>query len=79
MANGGAAKAATKTKQDGFFVKVIRFIREAYVETRLKSAWPTWQELRQFTIVVIFAVLVVSFWIGGIDVLLTRIVDRFLR
>lgn len=51
---------------------ISRFVRESYVETRFKSAWPTWTELRQFTLVVIFALLVVSVWIGGIDFVLGR-------
>jgi len=67
MANGTAAKAVSKPKGEGFFSRVGKFIRESYVETCHKSAWPTKAELRQFTIVVLFAVLVVAFWIGGLD------------
>lgn len=77
MAGGTAAKAATKPKGDGFFAKIIRFVRESYTETRHKSAWPSWAELRQFTLVVIFALLVVSFWVGGIDFILSRVTERF--
>lgn len=79
MAGGIAAKTAPKPKGEGFFTKVIRFIRESYVETWHKSAWPTWTELRQFTLVVIFALVVVSTWIGGIDFILSRITERFGR
>ncbi len=67
MSNGGAAKVAPKPKGDGFFARMVRFVRESYVETRHKSAWPTWTELRQFTVVVIFALVVVAIWIGGLD------------
>ena len=67
MANGTAAKVATKPKGEGIFSRLGKFIRESYVETCHKSAWPTKTELRQFTIVVIFAVFVVAFWIGGLD------------
>ena len=72
MANGAAAKAA-KPKGEGFFSRLIKFIRESYIETWKKSAWPTGAELRQFTLVVIFALLVVATWIAGIDYILTRI------
>jgi len=75
MANGSAAKAVSKPKGEGFLARAARFIRESYVETWHKSAWPTWTELKQFTIVVIFAVLVVAVWIAGIDFLLTKITD----
>lgn len=73
MANSTAAKVAQRAKGDGFFTKLWKFIRESYIETRYKSAWPTRTELRQFTVVVIFAVLVVGFWIAGLDVLLRMI------
>ena len=82
MANGSAAKAASKPKGDSIFTRIGRvftslgrFVRESYVETWHKSAWPTWTELRQFTIVVIFAVLVVAAWIAGIDFVLTRVTE----
>lgn len=75
MANGSAAKAVSKPKGDGLITRAIRFIKESYVETWHKSAWPTWPELRSFTLVVIFAVLVVAIWIGGIDFILTKITE----
>ena len=82
MANGSAARAASKAKGDGVFSRtgrvftsIGRFVRESYVETWHKSAWPTWKELRQFTTVVIFAVMVVSAWIGGLDFILGKITE----
>jgi preprotein translocase SecE subunit len=83
MSNGGAAKAASKPKGNGVFSRIGRgfgsigrFVRESYVETWHKSAWPTWTELRQFTTIVIFAVAVVSIWIGGLDFILGRITEQ---
>ncbi|NLN76743.1 MAG: preprotein translocase subunit SecE [Armatimonadetes bacterium] len=70
MANSTAVKTPRKTKGDGIFARMIRFVRESYVETRLKSAWPTLTELRSFTLVVIFAVLVVAIWIATLDTFL---------
>jgi len=78
MSNGSSAKAATKPNGDGFFVRVGKFIREAYWEARFKSSWPTAKELRQFTIVVLFALLVVSVWIGGLDAIARVITDRIM-
>jgi preprotein translocase subunit SecE len=72
MANSAAAKMPQKAKGDGIFAKIWRFIRESYVETRYKSAWPTWPELRQFTVVVIFAVVVVGLWMAALDLFLAR-------
>lgn len=76
MANGSAAKAVPKPKGEGFFARLIKFVRESYVETWHKSAWPTWPELRQFTLVVVFAVVVVAIWIGGIDFILTKVTEQ---
>lgn len=73
MANSTAAKVAPRAKGESIFARMWKFIRESYIETRYKSAWPTWAELRQFTMVVIFAVLVVGCWISGLDVVLKMI------
>jgi preprotein translocase SecE subunit len=75
MANSTAAKVAQKAKGDSIFAKMWKFIRESYIETRYKSAWPTWTELRSFTLVVIFAVLVVGCWISGLDILFKMILN----
>jgi len=75
MANSTAAKVAQKAKGESIFAKMWKFIREAYIETRYKSAWPTWSELRSFTLVVIIAVLVVGLWISGLDILLKAILS----
>lgn len=79
MANGAVAKAPARAKGDGVFAKIWRFIRESYVETRYRSAWPTWQELKQFTIVVIFAVLIVGLWMAGLDLFLGTITNQLGR
>ena len=76
MANGSVVKATPKPKGEGWMSRFGKFVREAYIEAWHKSAWPTWTELRQYTVVVIFAVLVVSAWIGSIDFVLGRITEN---
>ena len=73
MANGSAVKATSKPKGESLISRFVKFVRESYVETAHKSAWPTSKELRQFTMVVIFAIVVVAAWIAGIDFVLTKI------
>jgi preprotein translocase SecE subunit len=75
MANGSAVKATSKPKGEGLIARFVKFVRESYVETAHKSAWPTRKELRQFTLVVIFGVLVVAIWIAGVDFVVKKIVD----
>lgn len=71
MANGVATKGATRSKTDGAFTRMIRFLKEAYVEVRYKTSWPNWTELKRLTAVVIVAVAIVAAWIGGLDALLS--------
>ena len=74
MANSTAPKAAQKTAASGgFFANAGKFIKECYNEVRYKSAWPSPEELKQYTIVVIVAVLVVSLWIAGFDYIFSKI------
>lgn len=74
MASNAVAKSTSKpNKGEGFFARVGKFLRESYNETFKKSAWPSSAELRQFTLVVIFALVVVTIWIGGFDYIFGRI------
>jgi preprotein translocase SecE subunit len=43
-----------------------RFLREVIDELR-KVVWPTWGELYRYTLVVIFTVVVLGVFIGGVD------------
>ena len=73
MANGTVAKVGAKPKGENIFARFAKFVKESYIETRYKSAWPTWPELRQFTLIVIFALVITSIWIGGLDSILSII------
>ncbi len=54
-----------------------RFLREVYDELR-KVVWPTWGELYRYTLVVLFTVIILGAFIGGVDYGLTVILKRFL-
>ena len=49
-----------------------QFLREVYEELR-KVVWPTWPELYRYTLVVIFTVLFLGIFIGGIDYLVSAV------
>ena len=53
--------------------KSTRFLREVWLELH-KVAWPTWDELKGETVVVIVAVFIVAIFIGMIDFGLSKIV-----
>ena len=52
-----------------------QFLREVYDELR-KVVWPTWGELYRYTLVVIFTVVVLGIFIGGVDYLLGEAARR---
>jgi len=61
-----------------FLRRVQEFVREVVAEFR-KVSWPSRQELINSTVVVITVTVVVSLFLGAVDVVLARIVERILR
>ena len=61
-----------------FLRRTQEFIREVVAEFR-KVTWPSRQELINSTVVVITVTVVVSLFLGAVDVVLARIVERILR
>jgi preprotein translocase subunit SecE len=61
-----------------FLRRAQEFVREVVAEFR-KVAWPSRQELINSTVVVITVTVVVSLFLGAVDVVLARIVERILR
>ena len=59
------------------FQKIKQFFSEIRVEMR-KVTWPTRDELKESTKIVIVATFVVTIFIGIIDQILTFVVRRFL-
>ena len=52
------------------------FLQEMIVELK-KTTWPTKQEAWRLTAVVIGVITVLGFYMGTLDFLLTKIVDKF--
>jgi preprotein translocase subunit SecE len=61
-----------------FLKRAQEFVREVVAEFR-KVTWPSRQELINSTVVVITVTVVVSLFLGAVDVVLARIVERILR
>jgi len=61
-----------------FLRRAQEFVREVAAEFR-KVTWPSRQELINSTVVVITVTVVVSLFLGAVDVVLARIVERILR
>ena len=58
--------------------RVREFVLDVLAEFR-KVTWPSRQELINSTVVVITVTVVIAFFLGGVDIVLARIVERILR
>jgi preprotein translocase subunit SecE len=62
----------------GALGKLQEFVREVLAEFR-KVTWPSRSELVNSTMVVIVVTVVLAFFLGGVDIVLARVVERILR
>lgn len=58
--------------------KVLDFLKEVRVELS-KVVWPSRDQTIQLTVVVILVTLIVGFFLGGFDLLLTRLTALLLK
>ena len=61
-----------------YFRKVQQFFKEVMVELR-KVNWPSRQEIINSTTVVLVVTVVIAFFLGAVDVGLSRVVGFILR
>jgi preprotein translocase subunit SecE len=61
-----------------FLGRVQQFFREVAAEFR-RVTWPNRTEVTNSTVVVLVVVVVLAFYLGAVDVGLSRIVERILR
>ncbi len=62
----------------GFLTRAREFVNDVLLEFR-KVVWPTRQDLVNSTVVVIVVTVVLAFFLGGVDIGLTKVVERILR
>ena len=58
--------------------RVREFVLEVLAEFR-RVTWPSRQELVNSTVVVIVVTVVLAFFLGAVDIGLTKVVERILR
>ena len=61
-----------------FVTRIREFVQEVLAEVR-KVTWPTRAELVSSTAVVIVVTVVLAFFLGGVDIVLARVVERILK
>jgi preprotein translocase subunit SecE len=62
----------------GVVTRVNEFVREVLAEFR-KVTWPSRQELINSTTIVIVVTVALAFFLGGVDIALSKVVERILR
>ena len=62
----GAARSTPQRAHDQERTSVPQYVREVRAEMR-KVAWPTWAEVRKYSIVVLVTVVVVTAFVFGLD------------
>lgn len=68
MANGTGGK-------EGVFQRMGKFVRESWMELK-KTSWPSYDELKKSTLLVLAALAIVTLWIGGLDFLFGLITKK---
>ena len=61
----------------GFPNKIITFLKEAMLELK-KVNWPTRQETLRYTLIVIGISVAVAIFLGGLDVIFSRLLEKLL-
>jgi len=65
-----------KEEEEGFWKKAGQFFKNSYIKTRYKVTWPTKQELRQLTNVVIFVIVLSGLYFGVLDFIFGKIINK---
>jgi preprotein translocase subunit SecE len=58
--------------------KFIQFIKESYDELK-KVSWPTKEELKESTIIVVFSIIIISIFLGIIDRIIYQIIKVLIK
>jgi preprotein translocase subunit SecE len=78
MATPKAADSGFIMKVKRPFLNIGRFLREVWNELQ-RVVWPTHEETKGYTVVVIIAVVIVAVWVGFFDLTFGQIVGALER
>jgi preprotein translocase subunit SecE len=76
--NVPVAKTSTGKQRFGFIEKSIQFLREVKIELK-KVTWPSRKQTIGSTVVVIVLVMIISFFLGAVDIGLSSLVKVVLQ
>ena len=72
MATGALASPKGPASKGNWVVRVAEFLRDVRAEIR-KVTWPTWEELKKATTVIVIFVTALGLFIGWMDWLLQQV------
>jgi preprotein translocase subunit SecE len=61
-------QTAPPRKPDEERTSIPQYFREVRAEMR-KVAWPTWEEVRRYSVIVLITVIILTAYVGGLDAL----------
>lgn len=64
--------------ENSFTQKTLQFLREVRVETK-KVTWPTRKETLASTVVVLVTTFIIAFFLGGVDLFLSKLVEMVIH
>lgn len=62
----------------GHLLRLTRYVAETREELR-KCNWPTWEELKGSTVVIMITIFLFGFFIAGVDLVVSRTLDWVLK
>jgi len=74
----GQTRAVSKIREPNIFQKGIQFLREVKVELK-KVTWPTRKQTIGSTVVAIVLVMIISLFLGVVDMSLTSLIQLVLQ
>jgi preprotein translocase subunit SecE len=72
-----AAQIVKKVGEESMFKKIQKFFEDVVFEMK-KVSWPSWQELKGSTIVVLFLTLILAVFLFFVDLILSKLVNIIL-
>lgn len=68
--------STTSKKPEGVSSSASKYLREVWLELK-KTSWPSYDELKKSTALVLGVIVIVAVWIGGLDFIFGTITRRF--
>jgi preprotein translocase subunit SecE len=65
---GRGRMATTVATKPSFWAKAGKFLKETWGELK-KTSWPSWDEIKKNTLLVLAASIIITIYVGGLDFL----------